>query len=452
MQPVYAGGGRRSAAPQIQTQAPLRQSAQISDDVINSLVQSMQAAMAPPTAPAFPATGSPSAGFPSGGMNYGAGDTGVGFGGTSASTSSSVGQAIGTVGTLGNIAAALGVLGKDAELSQFGSQIGQAATVANAVSSPSMANFASIALQAMNANAAIGGAVMGGLTGGMPGAVGHGVAGLVSMASPAVGALNFGLTLLGLPSIQSLVKSMLTPTEDAMSISVAGTSTGPSGFGFGGVNASSTGNLGFGSGSLGGYATEGGGAPSGGFGFGGVSAANTGNLGFGSGSLDGFATEGGGAGGDSGVGMGDSGPSGSSGDGGASAAGPGEDGGGASGDGGGGGGAKIICTKLYELGMMPKEIYQADQAFGKQLVARSPKTYDGYVRWAHSVVAMMDRKDLLGKVTVCLAYWIATPWSKAMAAEMGVDVKPSLVGKALLKYGLKVCEFLGKSQPVPMGA
>ena len=111
--------------------------------------------------------------------------------------------------------------------------------------------------------------------------------------------------------------------------------------------------------------------------------------------------------------------------------------------GGGGGGAKIICTKLHALGLMPTNIYEADQAFGKKLVSESPETYYGYVRWAQHIVDLMDRDDLLGKIAVFCSYHIATPWSLAMAEEMGQPVKSSWFGKFLMKRGLQFCKLVG---------
>jgi hypothetical protein len=111
--------------------------------------------------------------------------------------------------------------------------------------------------------------------------------------------------------------------------------------------------------------------------------------------------------------------------------------------GGGGGGGKIICTKLHELGMMPTNIYEADQAFGKKLVNESPETYFGYVRWAKHIVDLMSRNDLIGKTAIFCAYHIATPWSLAMAEEMGQPVKASWFGKFLMKRGLQFCKLVG---------
>lgn len=119
------------------------------------------------------------------------------------------------------------------------------------------------------------------------------------------------------------------------------------------------------------------------------------------------------------------------------------DGGGGDG-GGGGGGGKIICTKLHELGKMPREIYEADQAFGAILAQDSPETYNGYACWAQPVVRWMGRDDWFGKFVIFAAYHIATPWSKAMAQEMGVKVESGWFGRFLMKQGLKFCRAIGK--------
>ena len=116
------------------------------------------------------------------------------------------------------------------------------------------------------------------------------------------------------------------------------------------------------------------------------------------------------------------------------------------GGGGGGGGGKIICTKLHELGKMPTEIYEADQAFGALLIEENPETYYGYVRWAQHVVRWMSRDDMFGKFVVFAAYTIATPWSIAMAEEMGLKVKSNCFGRFLLKRGLQFCQMIGKNQ------
>jgi hypothetical protein len=246
------------------------------------------------------------------------------------------------------------------------------------------------------------------------------------------------------------------------------------GFGFGGVSASDTGNIGFGGGSLGGFATDGatsagsGGGADGGFGFGGVSASDTGGLGFGGGSLGGSATDGFGGGGDSGDGgggVGDSGPGGSSGDAAAAAAGagPGGPGDGDGGGGGGGGGGKIICTKLYELGLMDKDVYEADQAYGALVAAKDPALMNGYHYWANIVVDWMsgggvrvipfvsDVKNgaIMSAWATSWAQEIAMPWAQHMQYEMGQRKEDSKIGKALMTIGSPISRLFANRKERP---
>jgi len=120
------------------------------------------------------------------------------------------------------------------------------------------------------------------------------------------------------------------------------------------------------------------------------------------------------------------------------------DSGGGGGDGGGGGGSKMICTKLYHLGKMPEDIFIADQAFGALMAKEHPETYAGYALWARHVVRWMSREDWIGKAVVGIVHTIATPWSVAMAEEMGVKVKSGWFGRFLMKRGLQMCELIGK--------
>jgi hypothetical protein len=166
-----------------------------------------------------------------------------------------------------------------------------------------------------------------------------------------------------------------------------------------------------------------------------------------------------GGGGDSGVGVGDSGPSGSSGAGGASAAGPGESDGG----GGGGGGGKIICTKLYELGLMDKDVYEADQAYGALVAAKDPALMDGYHYWANIVVDWMSGSGVRvipfvsdAKHGAIAAKWatkwaqeIATPWAEHMQYEMGQRKEDSKIGKALMTIGGPISRLFANRKERP---
>ena len=130
-----------------------------------------------------------------------------------------------------------------------------------------------------------------------------------------------------------------------------------------------------------------------------------------------------------------------------------------SGDGDGG---KIICTKLFELGLMSEEIYLADQAFGAELVQRSPDIYNGYRAWAEIVVDWMDGHGpkmmpwmsdeefsaAAKKWSTTWAVDIATPWAEEMAYVMGKKSTGSLTGRMITAAGIPICKAVGVWQRV----
>jgi len=127
------------------------------------------------------------------------------------------------------------------------------------------------------------------------------------------------------------------------------------------------------------------------------------------------------------------------------------------GGGGGGGGGKIICTKLFELGLMSQDIYEADQAFGAELVQVRPDIYNGYRAWAEIVVDWMSGggPKMMPWMTdeefsVAAAKWstswaqdIATPWAEEMAYRVGRKEQGSLTGRMIMAAGIPICKAVG---------
>lgn len=127
-----------------------------------------------------------------------------------------------------------------------------------------------------------------------------------------------------------------------------------------------------------------------------------------------------------------------------------------------GGGGKIICTKLFELGLMSKEIYEADQAFGAELVQARPDIYNGYRAWAEIVVDWMDgrgpnmmpwlseerRREITQRWSTRWAQDIATPWAEEMAYQMKQTLIPNNTGKAIMAIGTPICKLVGVWQRV----
>lgn len=120
---------------------------------------------------------------------------------------------------------------------------------------------------------------------------------------------------------------------------------------------------------------------------------------------------------------------------------------------------KIICSKLYELGYLPHDIFVADQKFGEQLRDNDPEAYYGYIKWARIVVDWMDgkgpqcmfwirdpekRAEAQKHLAIKWARRIATPWANHMAYIMGIRTEDSRAGRMIMKTGLFVSRVVGK--------
>lgn len=119
--------------------------------------------------------------------------------------------------------------------------------------------------------------------------------------------------------------------------------------------------------------------------------------------------------------------------------------------------SKIICTKLFDLGLMKKNIFDADQAFGKELIKTHPDIYNGYRAWAEIVVNWMDGKGpkimpwmsdeefsvAVKKWSITWAHDIATPWAEEMSYMMGEKQTGSITGKMLFAFGAPICKVVG---------
>ena len=129
--------------------------------------------------------------------------------------------------------------------------------------------------------------------------------------------------------------------------------------------------------------------------------------------------------------------------------------------GGGGGGGKVICTALYELGLMDKDIYEYDQAFGLWLYQNDPVAYKGYRMWADILVAYVkgqgrpllpklmfwktkeQQQVLSQRIAVAVAQFVGSAFAKEIARRAGHDLPRTLRGWLVVSLGLRVCKGIG---------
>ena len=135
---------------------------------------------------------------------------------------------------------------------------------------------------------------------------------------------------------------------------------------------------------------------------------------------------------------------------------------------GGGGGDKIICNKLAKMGYFDNEMNEADQRFGVQLKTQDRLAYLGYIRWAQTVVDLLDgqgseklrkvilfwekdpqrRVEIQRKIVAHYIDMLARPWAKEMAFRMKAKgyTESNPAGKMIMDIGLPLCRQIGKIQ------
>jgi hypothetical protein len=116
-------------------------------------------------------------------------------------------------------------------------------------------------------------------------------------------------------------------------------------------------------------------------------------------------------------------------------------GGGSSGGGSDSGGGfsfgTVICTKMYELGYMDKETYEADQLYGEQVAAENPELLAWYHSWAVPFVATLHKGTLKTKAVA----WLTKHWSSEMKARLGYIKSGTTIGKLIFAIGMAAFTF-----------
>ena len=94
---------------------------------------------------------------------------------------------------------------------------------------------------------------------------------------------------------------------------------------------------------------------------------------------------------------------------------------------------KIICDLLYHQGYLPKEIWEADEKFGRLMLKTNREGLFGYLTWAKPVVNFLTKYPQYSKYF----YLITKPWSEHMAYMMGVLPEDNKLGKVIHYVGNK---------------
>jgi hypothetical protein len=129
--------------------------------------------------------------------------------------------------------------------------------------------------------------------------------------------------------------------------------------------------------------------------------------------------------------------------------------------GGGGGGGKVICTALYELGYMEKEIFEYDQAYGLWLYQNDFVSYRGYRAWADILVRYVkgetppvlpkllfwktaeEQQQMSQRMAIFWARLVGGAFSKEIARRAGHNIPFSVGGWLCVTVGLAVNRAIG---------
>lgn len=117
----------------------------------------------------------------------------------------------------------------------------------------------------------------------------------------------------------------------------------------------------------------------------------------------------------------------------------------------GGGGSSsndgtVICTALYNLGLLDVEIYKLDAQYGSLLESQKPEVLAGYRKLATPLANYIQEDRLDAKIVRSIVAPLAKAWASEMAHIMKPeDYKGNVVGKAIIKIGYPVCAYVGKN-------
>ena len=94
----------------------------------------------------------------------------------------------------------------------------------------------------------------------------------------------------------------------------------------------------------------------------------------------------------------------------------------------------VLCSVLHSHGLLPDEVYRADQAFGQKLVTNDPDVMRGYHAWASPIARLMRRCRTLSSVLSVLIL----PWAHEIYGNS------NWLGRFYVKAGIPFCRWIGK--------
>jgi hypothetical protein len=102
-------------------------------------------------------------------------------------------------------------------------------------------------------------------------------------------------------------------------------------------------------------------------------------------------------------------------------------------------GDTVLCTALYNMGLLDPEIYESDSEYAREYI--DSDTYIGYTIWARHLAK-------IPWIVKLMAPWIKR-WAQQMAYNMDQECGlRNKVGEITEKYGIPICRLIGKLQRI----
>jgi len=107
--------------------------------------------------------------------------------------------------------------------------------------------------------------------------------------------------------------------------------------------------------------------------------------------------------------------------------------------------ATVMCTAYYEMGMLPKEIWNLDRRYGVRVLRSDPLLMEGYHVWGMPTANFIRKKTFFAGIVRSIMWPIVRAWAEEMAHCMKPNkYKANYFGKAIKFFGEPFSRLVGK--------
>ena len=107
--------------------------------------------------------------------------------------------------------------------------------------------------------------------------------------------------------------------------------------------------------------------------------------------------------------------------------------------------ATVMCTAYYEMGMLPKQIWNLDKRYGVKVFRGDPLLLEGYHLWGIPLANFIRKKTFFAGIARAIMWPIVKAWAEEMAHCMKpAKYKANYFGKAIKLVGEPFSRLVGK--------